>query len=162
MEVDLRLGLRDVPGMLVKAIEPISRYGGNIQSILHTRGARDVVEVRIVFKIADEMSLDFIKKEFRKQKIRVMELTVEGRRYYSKKNLSFILIGHVIDTDVRNTIDRINEVGVVSDVDVVMPDPGEKSSVMFTVDVDEHRIRSLNERVVEICAEKKFLLIKSI
>jgi ACT domain-containing protein len=162
LKVDMKLQLRDVPGSLLRALEPISVHGGNIISVLHSRGEKELVSVQLSFKIGDQSSLDLIKKDMRRQSIRISEILLEGKRYYSKKTLSFILIGHVIDRDIRDTIDRINEFGVVSDIDVVMPSPEERSSVMVNVDVDNRNVSRLDKTLYEICREKKFLLIRSL
>jgi len=162
MKIDMQLALKDVPGSLLRALEPISSHGGNIISVLHSRGEKERVEVKVTFKIADQESLDLIRKEMEKRGIQVSDIRVEGKRYYSKKILSFILVGHVIDTDVRDTIDRINEVGLVSDIDVVMPSPEQKSSVMMSVEVDNGKLERLNSTVEKVCTEKDLLLISSI
>ena len=162
MKIDMQLALKDVPGSLLRALEPISSHGGNIISVLHSRGEKERVEVKVTFKIADQESLDLIRKEMEKRGIQVSDIRVEGKRYYSKKILSFILVGHVIDTDVRDTIDRINEVGLVSDIDVVMPSPEQKSSVMMSVEVDNGKLERLNSAVEKVCKEKDLLLISSI
>ncbi len=162
MKIDMQLALKDVPGSLLRALEPVSSHGGNIISVLHSRGKKERVEVKVTFKIADQESLDLIRKEMEKRGIQVSDIRAEGKRYYSKKILSFILVGHVIDTDVRDTIDRINEVGLVSDIDVVMPSPEQKSSVMVNVEVDNGKLERLNSAVEKVCKEKDLLLISSI
>ncbi len=162
MKVDMKLQLRDVPGSLLRALEPVSVHGGNIVSVLHSREDGGRVSVQISFKIKDQSSLDLIKRELRKQNIRLSEILLEGKRYYSKKTLSFILIGHVIDTDIRGTIDKINDVGLVSDIDVIMPSPEKRSSVMMNIDIDNRKIKKLNRLINEICKEKKFLVIRSL
>ncbi|MFH0859874.1 MAG: hypothetical protein V1921_01605 [Candidatus Altiarchaeota archaeon] len=162
MKVFMRLQLKDVPGSLLRALEPISSHGGNIVNVVHTRGKKDTVDVQINFKVKDVQSLDIMKKELKKERVRISEINVEGKRYYSRESRSFILVGHVIDTDVQDTIDRINKVGMVSDIDVVMPSPDEKSSVLLNVDVDNGQLKELNGVLESICSRKKFLLIESI
>jgi ACT domain-containing protein len=159
MKVELTLGLKDVPGMLVKALDPISGNGGNILGVVHSRGARDVVEVIVTFSVGDQSTLDHIIKALKKQKTSVREIKLEGRKYYKKKSISFLFIGHVIDTDIQDTIDRINEQGLVSDVDVRMSDPEEESSVIMKAEVDESKTKKLMHEVESICKTKKLLLI---
>lgn len=158
----MRLELKDVPGSLLRVLEPISMHGGNIISVLHSRGEKDLVVVWIGFTIKDQESLDLIKKDLKKHKVRLSEMLVEGKRYYSKKSLSIILIGHIIDTDIQDTVDRINNVGLVSGMDVVMPSPEERSSVLINIDVDNGRLKNLNKVINDVCKEKKFLLIRSL
>ncbi|HEX54646.1 MAG: hypothetical protein DRO90_03455 [Candidatus Altiarchaeales archaeon] len=162
MKVDIILELKDVPGSLIRALEPISKHGGNIISVLHSRNKKELVSVQISFNIMDKYSLDLIRNSLREQRIRVSEIRVDGKRYYTKKTLTFILVGHVIDKDIRDTIDRINEIGLVSDLDVIMPSPEQKSSVMMNVDVDSKNIDKLIFLVKRICDEKDFLLVRSL
>ena len=162
MIVNMCLGLRDVPGNLIRALDPISSHGGNIISVLHSREKKDLVEVNITFEIKDESYLNLIKKEIKKTKIRIHEITVEGRRYHSKKKLDVVLIGHVIDNDIRDTVDRINAVGLVSDLGVTMPSPEEKSSVIMSIDVDGKKMSKLMTIVDKISKEKDFLAVKSL
>jgi len=158
----MRLELKDVPGTLLRALEPISEHGGNIISVLHLRGNGDLVPVEIIFRIADESMLNLITGALEERNIHVSKINVDGRRYYEKKTHRFIFIGHVIDTDIRDTIDRINKIGVVSDLEVVMPDPDEKSSVLMVVDVDREKNEKMMEVVDDVCGEKNLLLIKSL
>lgn len=162
MKIDMKLELRDVPGTLINAIEPISRHGGNIRSVLHLRTGKNFVPVEIIFKVPDESSLEVIKKSLEKRKIHISEIKVEGRKYYEKETHSFLLIGHVIDTNIMDTVDRLNEVGMVSNLDVLMPSPDENSSVMMSVDVDKEHRETLFSVLDEICAEKKLLPVKSL
>lgn len=162
MKVDMVLLMKDVPGMLVKALAPISDHGGNIITVTHSRGEKGLVSVQVSFKVKDHSCLELIKKDLEKQRIRVSRIDIEGRTYYSKKSWSFILIGHVIDTDVRDTIDRINDLGMVSSIEVVMPSPSQKSSVLMDVDVDERCNGKLIAVLEGICREKNLLLVRSI
>lgn len=162
MKIDMVLRVRDVPGMLIKALEPISGHGGNIMSVTHSRAEKDLVSVQVSFKVNDESSLELIKKALETEKIRIAEIRAEGRKYYLKKSLSFVLIGHVIDSDIQDTIDRINKVGVVSGLEVVMPSPSEKSSVLLEAEIDEKHYLKLLKVVSDICSQKDFLLIRSL
>ncbi len=162
MKVYMVLELEDVPGSLIRALEPISSHGGNIMSVFHSRGKKEEVDVQITFSVADESSLDLMKKSLEKRRIRVKRIELEGKRYYSKKTVAFILVGHVIDKNIQDTIDRINEIGLVSDVDVMMPDPSEKSSVWIKVDVDENKRDRVVSEVEKICKQKDFLFISSL
>ncbi|MFH1721441.1 MAG: hypothetical protein ABH950_02420 [Candidatus Altiarchaeota archaeon] len=162
MKIDMSLLLKDVPGSLIKAIEPISSHGGNIMSVQHNRAKNGYADVQVTFEAKDKKSLGFIQKGLGENSVSVKEIFVEGRLYLAKKTLSFIVVGHVIDEDLQDTIDRINQVGVVSDVDVVMPDPQRKSSVLFTCEFDQKEQQKLMSVVNEICRRKKFLLINSL
>ena len=162
MNVEMLLGLPDVPGSLLRAIEPVSNSGGNIQSIVHSRGGKGDVEVKLIFKVRDEKSLDAIRKKLKANKVRVLDVVLEGRHYYSKKSVDFALIGHVIDADIQDTIDRLNKVGLVSTVDVEMTDPDTESTVFMKADVDAKDTGKLAKELEAISEEKGFLLISAL
>jgi ACT domain-containing protein len=162
MKVDMRLELKDVPGSLIRALEPISLHGGNIVSVTHSRSGKDLVSVQIGFSVPDQQSLDRIKKDVKKNSVHISEILLEGKKYYSKTTVSAIMVGHVIDKDIRDTIDRINAVGIVSSIDVVMPAPEDASSVIMNIDVDNGGIEKLNDILTQICDKKSFLLIRSL
>jgi ACT domain-containing protein len=159
MFVEMVLGLKDVPGMLVKALEPISGNGGNIVSVLHSRGKGDVVDVNVAFRVKDDATLNRILSALKEGGMSVKSVNVEGQRYYRKKSISFILVGHVIDEDIQGTIDEINRIGLVRDIDVRMSNPDDESAVLMRVNVDEDRLGKLMECVRELCKKKKFMLI---
>ncbi len=162
MDIDMQLSLKDVPGTLINVLKPISEHGGNIVSVLHSRGNGDMVPVHIKFRVSDEASLNLIKKALENDGIHILGISSQGTRYYDKRRLSFILQGHVIDSDIMDTIDRINAKGLVSGIDVAMSAPEDKSSVMFNVDADAKDMGRLKETIEEICKEKDFLLIRSL
>lgn len=162
MQIEILLGLKDVPGMLVKALEPISRGGGNIVTVYHSRGSGEVVDVNVVFKVKDQKTLDVVLDSLKGDGIQVKSVKAEGHRYYSKRSISFILIGHVIDQDIQDTIDRINKLGLVRGVDVNMSDPTRESAVMMYVDVDEDKAQELMKAITQISAKKNFMLIREV
>lgn len=162
MKVELELGLRDVPGSLISALQPISDSGGNISSVVHMRGIGELVGVKVVFKIRDVESLERIKQLLVKSRVHVSKIRVEGRKYFSKRTLSFLFVGHVIDTDIQDTIDRMNDVGLVSDISVSMSDPQDKSSVIMLVEFDGRSYKRLLEVVDCICRKKDLMVVTSI
>ena len=162
MQCEMILGLKDVPGMLVKALEPISEKGGNIVSVVHMRGGQDFVGVNIIFKVKDKKTLERISNALKKRSFEVKSITVEGEKYYSKITFSFIYVGHVIDKDIQDTIDRINEIGLVRDVDVRMSDPTKESAVLMRINVDEKSFHPLMSEIEKISKEKKFMLIREV
>jgi len=162
MKVDMTLELRDVPGSLIRALSPVSTHGGNIQSVIHFRGGKNRVGVQISFLVSDESSLELIKKELSKASVTVREISVEGRRYYLRDKMTFILVGHIIDKDVKDTIDRLNKFGVVSDVDVLMPDPESESTVLMGMALEKNKRKVVLDELYRICKQKDFLLVRSI
>ncbi|HDN82749.1 MAG TPA: hypothetical protein ENG50_00110 [Candidatus Altiarchaeales archaeon] len=162
MKITTHVLLRDVPGSLISALEPIASHGGNIISVLHNRTDKDLVDVEISFMIKDRKTLELIQQELENRKIKIKSIEIDGKKYMEKCSISLLFIGHVIDTDIRDTIDRINTVALVSDVDVVMTSPSDKSSVLMNIELDNHNFPKLEKVIEEICREKNLLAIKSL
>ncbi|MFQ6105699.1 MAG: ACT domain-containing protein [Candidatus Hydrothermarchaeaceae archaeon] len=163
MKIGLDVVLKDVPGQLVKALEPISRFGGNIISIVHRResikGGR--VAVHVTIEVENSGRLEKMIKALEKNDIWVSKVGEVKK----KKKLTAVLIGHIVDTDMRDTIDRINEIpGVmVADVNLAMPHPEKESSAIIDIEVSgREKVKIVMKRLEEIAGEKNLLIIRSL
>jgi len=164
MKINMKIFLKDTPGSLIKAIEPISANNANIQSIIHSHLFRDnnEIPVEIVFGIDDIKSVENIKNALISEGLKISEINIEGKKYYKKRIKTIIIVGHVIDKDIRGTIDKINESGLVYDLSVIMKSPDSVSACMLKIEYDEAKDKKINETLDEICKEKDFLLISDL
>ncbi len=165
MRVSLDLELKDTPGQLLLALEPISKYGGNVISIIHLREEEKLragrVPVHFTLDVADEASLERIIKELEKSGVRVAKVGEATK----KETITLLLVGHVVDTDLRDTIDRINALkGVmVSDLSLAMPHPEKESSAIVDIEVSQGvDKRMVMDRVYSIAKEKDLEIIRSL
>ncbi len=164
MRIDMELELKDVPGQLVRALEPISALGGNIISVVHmreerTKGSR--VPVHITFEADNSGRLEKILDELERSDIWVSKVG-ESKK---KQKLTVALIGHVVDTDLRDTIDQVNAIAgaLVADLKLSMPHPEKESSALMDIEIsDSKKIKFVMHRLEEIAAQKKLLVIKSL
>jgi len=162
MRVRIEMELEDVPGQLVKALEPISKFGANIQNVVHQRERKTPlgrVPVTVIFDVDDRERLDRILKELRDSGARI---TLVGEREGMVKKV-VLLVGHIVHTNVRDTIDRVNSLeGVrISDLSLAMGGTGEESAARIIILADnEGRAEAALRLLDEIAAEKKLLVIK--
>ena len=77
MRVELLLALKDVPGMLVKALEPVSANGGNIINVVHSR-VRGKAQVTVTFFVRDQVTLNSILKALAARKIEYDDVRLES------------------------------------------------------------------------------------
>ncbi|NOZ59217.1 MAG: ACT domain-containing protein [Euryarchaeota archaeon] len=165
MRVSLDLELKDEPGQLLLALEPISKYGGNVISIIHLREEEKLragrVPVHFTIDVPDEESLERMVRELEERGVRVTKLGEVTK----KERITLLMIGHVVDTDLRDTIDRINELeGVmVSDLSLAMPHPEKESSAIVDIEVSATvDKRKVMERVYHIAREKDLEIVRSL
>ena len=155
----LDLELKDSPGELLKALTPISEMGINIHSVIHLREKKSdgKVPVRIVLEDIDEDTLEKIVEKLEDSGIVVTKVNNKVR----KMDIDVVVIGHVVDTDIRDTIDRLNRYGLVVDLDLTMPHPFKESSARMRIVVDSDKLEELCNEMERISKEKDLLFIKS-
>jgi ACT domain-containing protein len=163
MKVGLDIVLKDVPGTLVVALDPISKFGGNIISIVHEReaikGGR--IPIRVNVEVEDTDNLKKIIAGLEKNDVWVSK----AGEIKKKEKITVVLIGHIVDTDLRDTINRMHEIkGVmVADVDLAMPDPNKESSAILGIEVTSaKKVETAMKKLDEISHEKKLFMIKSL
>ena len=164
MLVKMVMELEDVPGQLIKGMEPIARFGGNIKSIMHQREHKTPLgrlPVMLIFEVRDRAMLKRILAALKGAGVRVTQL---GERGGEIRNV-VLLIGHIVHTDIRHTIDQLNVIkGVmVSDLNLAVGSPGQESSARMTIAADDkERANMAISRLRSIADKKKLLLITSI
>lgn len=117
----VRLELVDEPGQLLAALRPIADNGGNLLSIYHERGnktPRGHIPVEVDFEATEER-FEGIVDALRAEGINVMQAGTE--RY--AEELVLLLVGHLIDTDLSDTLKRIEECASASVADVSLAAP---------------------------------------
>lgn len=103
----IRLELVDEPGELLAALMPISDNGGNLLSIFHERGnltPRGHIPVEVDLECPPDR-FETIVEALRNEGVNVIQA---GAERYSEE-LSVVLIGHLVDTDLSDTLRRIEE-----------------------------------------------------
>ncbi|MCQ6253866.1 ACT domain-containing protein [Methanocaldococcus sp.] len=158
--ITIDIELKDKPGELLKVLTPISKYGANIISVIHSREDKrgGKVPVRIVIDIEDYEKLKKILEDLEKEGAIIKKIDGKDKKVY----LDVVVIGHVVDTDIKDTIDRINEIGLVEDLDLIMPHPDKESSAIMRIIIDKDKINELFYLFDKLEKEKNLFFIKSI
>ncbi|HID42187.1 MAG TPA: amino acid-binding protein [Archaeoglobaceae archaeon] len=159
--VSIVVELKDQPGQLLRALEPISRLGGNILGILHQREKMTPLKripVEISLKIDEEKVEDLI-DAIKKNEVAVRE--------YNKIKListtSALLVGHIIHTDLSDTINKIDSTGFaeVVDIHINMPELSKPSTAMITISATgKERLEEAMKLLNEVCKKKEILVIE--
>jgi len=160
MLVKMVMELEDVPGQLLKGLEPIARYGGNIKSIMHQRERKTPLgrlPVMLIFEVRDQATLKRILAALKEAGIRVTQL---GEREGGILT-TVLLVGHIVHTDIRHTIDQLNAIkGVtVSELNLAVGSMGRESSARMTIAANDRELAQLAISRLQTIAEKKGLLL---
>ena len=117
----VRLELVDEPGELLRTLEPIAANGGNLLSIFHERGSltpRGHIPVEVDIE-ATPKRFDTIVDALREAGVNVVQA---GAEQYSEE-VTVVLTGHIVDTDLSDTLARVQECGQASVADVSLSAP---------------------------------------
>lgn len=162
MRLNLVLELLDIPGQLMDVLEPVGRLGANIVTVIHQRDVkteRGTVPVQITIE-GDEETLDKVIKTVEAQNIQIMEIDGALR----KETITTILIGDIVDKDVKDALKTFNEVeGVnVIDFNLKMSEHPEKSASKFIIEAEQGKRKVIMKKIKEVGASKGFLVINEV
>ncbi len=162
MRLKLVLELLDVPGQLLDALNPIGRLGANIVAVIHQRDVkteRGTIPVQITIE-GDEETLNKVLKMLETEGIQIIQ--VDG--ILRKEKITTILIGNIIDQDVKDTVNILNQLeGVrVADLDLKMSDHPEQSASKIIIEADYGRKKLVTSKIKEIGSNKGFLVINEV
>ena len=161
MRINLVLELMDTPGQLVKALEPISSLGANLVTVIHKRDYKNEkgnVPVQLTIE-GEHEDLKNVVNRFEELGFSIIEL--DG--VVLKEKITTILFGHIVDQDLRDTMDRINE---LEDVVIVAFDiklnGEEKSTAVINIEAGVGRKQAVFDKIAEIAEEKELLVINEV
>ncbi|VVB87758.1 Uncharacterised protein [uncultured archaeon] len=163
MIVSMTLELKDIPGQLVLALSPISELHGNIMSVVHQheeKTPRGTIPVQVTFEI-DQGVLNELTERLENSGVRVARVGEERLR----SSVSVVLIGHIIHSDIGDTIERIDSTGFaeVVDLSISMPAIDKTSSAYLVINaVGEYELKKAVEILRDVADIKDLLMIEPI
>ncbi|AMD17577.1 amino acid-binding protein [Methanobrevibacter sp. YE315] len=161
MRIDLVLELLDAPGQLLKVLEPISVFGANLVTVIHKRDYKND-SGKVPVQLTLEGELEDLKKLVNKfEELGFTIIEMDG--IVKKEKVTTIFFGHVIDQDLRDSMDRINELEGVNIVAFDIKLNGEdKSTSLINIEVDVGKKQTVFDKIAEIAEEKDLLVINEV
>lgn len=161
MRMDLVLELLDVPGQLVKVLEPISGLGANLVTVIHKRDYKNEngkVPVQLTLEGNQDDLLNVVQR-FEDLGFSIIEM--DG--VVKKETISTILFGHIVDQDLRDTMDKINALeGVVIVAFDIKLNGEKKSTALINIEADVGKKQLIFDKIGEIAEEKELLVINEV
>ncbi|MBN2517671.1 MAG: hypothetical protein JXB14_02400 [Candidatus Altiarchaeota archaeon] len=156
--------LEDRPGELSKILEIIAKNNGNLFSVSHLRERKKegYLPVLIQFQAAKQ-GFDGIIRDLEKNNIEVYDKSIGGLKE-EKLSTDFILIGHVIDTDLKDTIYKLSADGaMIKALDVGIKSLKDPSSVFVQIAAkDPSSMAKTMASLRDLCKQKKLMLIEEL
>lgn len=159
----VRLELVDEPGELLNALEPVAEHGGNLLSVFHERGSltpRGHIPVEIDLECPPDR-FSAIVSGLRENGVNVIQV---GEERYGEE-LTVLLVGHVIDRDLSDTLSRIERYGNASVVDlsVSAPEGTDKvASARLRLAVETNETGAVIESVRELARQKDLRVVEPV
>jgi ACT domain-containing protein len=157
----IRLELVDEPGELLRALEPIADNGGNLLSIFHERGnltPRGHIPVEVDVEATPER-FEVIVDALRDAGVNVVQA---GAERYSDE-VTLIVVGQLVQTDLSNTLSRI-QAGTdasVTDVSLSAPEGTENgASARLRLAIQSGEAGSVVAAVRDVASEKDLDVIE--
>ena len=162
MRLNMVIELLDVPGQLVAALGHISTLGVNLVTVIHRRENKTeggLIPVQITIEGANE-TLELVTQELEKNGFKIVEIDGVIRR----ETVTAILIGDIIDNDVRDTVDQINELKdtYVADLALRINEEPSSSSARIVVKTEFGQRNLVLDKIHEIAIKKDFLVINEV
>lgn len=163
MRLSMDLELQDIPGQLLLALQPLKDNKANIISVVHHRERktpRGMIPVRFVIEM-DRSKLDIVKDQLKNSGITVVRA---GEDRFIEA-VSVVLVGHILDSDLGDTIRRIDSTGFAEVMDLALSMPGidDPSSAYLKIRATgKAEIQKSLMILREIGEEKKLLVIEPI
>lgn len=162
MRTNLVLELQDVPGQLVSVLDPIGALGANIVTIIHQRDVkteRGTIPVEITIE-GDQETLDRVLNKLDELNIHIS--AVDG--IVLKEKIITILLGQIVDRDVKDTMDKINQLeGVrVADLELKISENDQDSAAKIIVEAEYGNRDLFMDKINEIADFKGFQVISEV
>jgi ACT domain-containing protein len=157
----MKLEMKDSPGQLVAALKPISEVGGNIIAVIHQRDPDidgDTLNVQIVLELP-KGRLDNLISLLKDQGVHIQRID-EERLLYQR---TVIMIGHLMHTNLSDTVDQIDSTGFaeVCELSMSMPAVNERSSSRITIKaVSREDMEAALAILRRVSKQKSLLLIE--
>ncbi len=137
MRLSMDLELQDIPGQLLLAMQPLRDNKANIISVVHHRDRktpRGMIPVRFVVEM-DRSRIETVQARLKESGISVVRA---GEDRFIEA-VSVVLVGHVLDSDLGDTINRIDTTGFAEVMDLSLTMPGVNEPILCLPQDSRHR-----------------------
>ena len=116
MKVNVDLRLKDIPGQLVGALEPISENDGNIRGVIHHHdmkvGGR--IAVNVTFEVRTEQAFERILAAWKKQEVDVAKIDAFLETY----PLQYLIVGNITSKELESLTKGLESMENIASIDI--------------------------------------------
>jgi ACT domain-containing protein len=116
MKVNVDLRLKDIPGQLVGALEPISANDGNIRGVVHHHdmkvGAR--IAVNVTFEVRSEQALEKILDAWKKRDVDIVKIDAFLETY----PIQYLIVGSITSKELESITKGLESMENVASIEI--------------------------------------------
>lgn len=161
MKVNADIRLKDVPGQLIKALEPISLNDGNIVGVIHDHeqvtGGR--IAVNVTFEAKDQQRIDAVVATWKERGVEVVKMDEIVRTFSAE----YLLVGDLSRSTLRSITDKLEKMIGVDTIDLQysLSTSTDNKSVLLLVNVrDKARVKDVDIFLKGRSKRDDFLLVR--
>lgn len=161
MRVNVDLRLKDVPGQLIRALEPISLNEGNIVGVIHNHdlvtGGR--ISVNVTFEYRDQRALDAIFAAWKERGVEVVKMGEIVRTYSTE----YLLVGDLPHSTLQSITEGVERMEGIETIDLqysLSTSTASKSVLLLVNARHKELLKSIDDYLLKRSAEGDFLLIR--
>jgi ACT domain-containing protein len=163
VKVNVDLRLKDIPGQLVGALEPISANGGNIRGVIHNHEAKKGgrISVNITFEVRSEDILDRILSTWKARDVEIAKID----SFFETYPLQYLLVGNIPSTELESLTKSLESMENVASIDIRYSGSANSDSraALITGKASKKEaIASLNEFFKKRAEKKYYILIRGL
>jgi len=163
MMVNAQLYVKDLPGQLVKSLEPISLVNGNIVGVVHDREiiVNHRICVNVTFEIDNNKRLEQLKDLWKTGDVLIAEIG----SVYKTFSMEYMLVGDFNAPFIEKLIDKASKNISFESVDVNYSSKNASSTrtAMLLVEVlSEDDMKKLDKFLMTECRKNKIVHIRGV
>ena len=116
MKVNVDLRLKDIPGQLVGALEPISANDGNIRGVVHHHdqkvGGR--IAVNVTFEVRTEQALERIMEVWKKCEVDIAKIDAFLETY----PLQYLIVGNITSKELESITKGLESMENIASIEI--------------------------------------------
>jgi ACT domain-containing protein len=160
MRVNVDIQLKDVPGQLIVALEPISNNDGNIRSVVHRHDkvSGGKIAINLTFEVGNQKALDNILGTWKEKDVDVLKID----HLFETFRLDYVIVGELPPTEVRKIIEGIQAIGDVESIDIRYSISGAKDKAALISGKVRNKdvIKKANKLINERAKRTGFIVIR--
>lgn len=116
MKVNVDLRLKDIPGQLVGALEPISANDGNIRGVVHHHDVKvgGRIPVNVTFEVRSEHALNKILSTWKEREVDVAKIDA----FFETYPIQYLIVGNITSKELETITKGLESMENVASIEI--------------------------------------------